>query len=408
VANEQDSGDRTEEPTPKKLQDARDRGDVSKSREIGSTVGLLAFAVLCALLATFIGSRIAALIYQAVAAIGRPFEIASVEMIVAASSTVIVLVLAIAVPVALLGLLAEFLQVGPVFTGKKMEPKLENMDPVKGFKRMFSMDNFVELGKAILKTLVLMGIAALIARSLLPQVATLPQGTPGAFAEALRSSWVQLVAWTVAIFVVIAVADALYQRYSHRKRLRMSFRDIRQEFKESEGDPLFKQHRRQQHSDLASGSAAQHASSAHMLVVNPTHVAIALDYDPETRPVPTVAAKGEDLLALDMREAAQRAGVPMLRDVPLARALLERAEVGETVPEDLFEAVAQAVVWARKERNQGATNAAGNKAGKASRDAAQGKPGRPDEAAARTTSPPGPNTPPDARPRPPRPPAPPR
>jgi type III secretion protein U len=356
MAEEQDAGDRTEQPTPKKLRDARERGDVSRSREIGSTVGLLVFALVAALLAAFAGSRLATLFDQAFGAIGRPFEVASAEMISAASWTVLALVLAVAVPVAVLGVIAEFLQVGPVFTGKKLEPKLERLDPVQGLKRMFGLDNLVELVKSVLKTLVLLAIAALVARGLLPEVATLPLGAPGAFGEALHSSWVRLVAWTVAVFTVIAVADALYQRYAYLKRLRMSVREIRRELKEDEGDPLLKQHRRQQHEELSSGSAVALARAAHMLVVNPTHVAIALDYDPQRSPVPTVAAKGEDALAMTMREAAREAGVPVLRDVPLARALLERAPVGEVVPDDLFEAVAHAVVWARQARARSAAD----------------------------------------------------
>ena len=240
---------------------------------------------------------------------------------------------------------------------------------------MFGLDNLVELVKSVLKTLVLLAIAALVARGLLPEVATLPLGAPGAFGEALRSSWVRLAAWTVAVFAVIAVADALYQRYAYLKRLRMSIREIRRERKEDEGDPLLKQQRRQQHEELNSGTAVQLARAAHMLVVNPTHVAIALHYDPQHCPVPTVAAKGEDALAMTMREAAREAGVPMLRDVPLARALLERAPVGEIVPDDLFEAVAHAVVWARQARARSAADAARKAGDRAPAGSAASRPG---------------------------------
>lgn len=353
MADEEDSGERTEQPTPKKLRDARERGDVSRSKDIGATAGLLMFVVVGALLAGYAGSRIAALFEQAIAAIDRPFETASAEIIVAAGWTVLALTLAVAIPVALFGLLTDFLQIGPIFTGKKLEPKIENLDPVKGIKRMFSMDNLFELAKSVVKTLVLLAIAFAVSKALLPQLATLPIGSPGAFGEALQTSWVRMVAWTLAIFTVIAVADALYQRYAYIKKLRMSLREIRREYKQEEGDPLLKQYRRQQHEELGSDSATQAAADAHMLVVNPTHVAIALDYDPKRQPVPTVLAKGEDEVALQMREAAREAGVPMLRDVALARALLERASVGEIVPDDLFEAVAHAVVWARTARARG-------------------------------------------------------
>jgi len=130
----------------------------------------------------------------------------------------------------------------------------------------------------------------------------------------------------------------------------MSMRDIKQEMKESEGDPYIKAQRRQLAQQLAQQNATNAARNANVLVVNPTHIAIAIDYDRETCPVPTIAAKGEDHVARAMRRAAEEAGVPIVRNIPLARDLLARAEIGEIVPSELFDIIAEVILWAREAR----------------------------------------------------------
>jgi type III secretion protein U len=360
MADDPNSGDRTEEPTPRKLADARKRGEVSKSREVGATVGLLAALAIGSLMVGWAGNQLAALIELAIASIGQPFEYTAPALARAAAWTVLSIVLAFGVPVALLELLADFLQVGPVFSTEPISPKLERLDLVAGLRRMFGADNLIELAKALLKTALIGLIAWLVVREIFAKSTALVHGAAPALAEAMRASTTQLLGWTVAIFSVVTMVDVLYQRYAFRKRMRMTRSEIKREHKENEGDPQLKQKRRQLHQEWAERNAVSSAQSANVLVMNPTHVAIALDYDPETAPVPVVSGKGEDDLAMQMRDHAQMAGVPVLRDIALARALLERAEVGEIVPDDLFDAVAQAIVWARgiREKEAAARRAA--------------------------------------------------
>ena len=355
MADEQDSGERTEQPTARRLRDARKRGDVHKSREIATTAGLLAMLVVSSLMVGFAGSRLAALFDLAIASIGKPFGAASQELGWAAAIALVTLVLAFAVPIAMVALLSDFLQVGPVFSFEKVRPRFDRLDPVAGLKRMFSTDNLVELFKSLAKTVLLAMIAWLVLRQMLGKATPLIHGGAQALGEAIRVSLVQLVAWTVAIFAVIAVADALYQRRSFLNKMRMSMSEIKRENKEDGGDPYLKQRRRELHQEWAQRNSMAATEQAHLLVVNPTHVAIALAYDPEKTPVPMVSAKGEDALALEMRERARDAGVPILRDIGLARSLLARARVGDVVPDDLFDAVAQAIVWARGVRARAAT-----------------------------------------------------
>ena len=255
---------------------------------------------------------------------------------------------------------------------EKLKPKMENMNPAKGLKRMFSMDNLVELVKSILKTAVVGTIAWLVMRKVLPELPLLVSGRPENVGAALwQTTWL-LLAWAGGSFVLVSAMDLAWQRFSYMKKMRMSMRDIRQEMKDAEGDPHLKGQRRQLQQEWAQQGASNAAAEAHVLVVNPTHVAIAIAYDRETCPVPTVTAKGQDDDALAMRQAAQEAGVPVLRNIELARGLLADAETGEIVPAELFDIIATVILWAQDVRHELA-KARGEAAAHAA-DAAQAKP----------------------------------
>lgn len=358
MADKNDGGDKTEQPTPKKLLDARKKGQVPKSKDLTSTVELLVWFGLAVLALGPVTHELGAVMEAALVSIGQPFAVAAPRLAAHALQALLLISAWLLLPVAAVGVLTEFLQAGPVFALDKVKPKLENMNPVEGVKRMFTMDNLVEVAKAVAKTALLLAIGWLVLRSLLPQVALLPLSTrPALVGTALWEVARPVLLWTVVVFVLVAVLDAAYQRWSFTKKMRMSRRDIRQEGKDNEGDPMIKAQRRQAHEEWSQRNSAQAARQANVLVVNPTHVAIAIDYDRETCPVPTLAAKGEDDVARQMREAAEEAGVPILRNVGLARDLLARGEVGELVPADLFDVIAEVILWARSERQRRGTDA---------------------------------------------------
>jgi len=360
MSDKNDGGDKTEKPTPKRLEDARKKGDVAKSKEVTSTLGLAVWLALGALVLGYAASRLAALYESLFNTIGQGwlhtgFAGAARAIGAQAAELALVLVAILLVPIAAVGLLTDFLQAGPVLTFEKLKPKLDHMNPVEGVKRMFSMDSMIELLKSIAKTALLFLLGWLVVESALPQMVGLaraPDMPAQVIGAMLWGLTLKLLGATVALFALVALLDAAYQRYSYTKKMRMSLRDIKQEMKESEGDPYIKQHRRQAHQEWSQQNAQQAARNANVLVVNPTHVAIAIDYDRETTPVPTIAAKGEDHVARAMRQAAEEAGVPIVRNVPLARDLLARAEVGEIVPSDLFDIIAEVILWAREAREQ--------------------------------------------------------
>jgi type III secretion protein U len=350
MADKNDGGDKTEKPTPKKLQDARKKGQVPKSKDLTSTVELAAWLGLLVLAGGWVSQQLAGLMDVALAAIGQPFETALLQVGGMAWQVALALFALMLLPALAVGLVAEYLQAGPVFSGERLKPKAENLNPVEGIKRMFTMDNLIEVLKSLAKTALLLTIGLVIVRSLLGPSAALLEGG-ASLGTLLHEGSLQLVAWTLVSFVLVALLDAAWQHHSFTKKMRMSLRDIRQEIKEAEGDPHVKQQRQQAHQEWSQRNAQQAARQANVLVVNPTHVAVAIAYDRDSCPVPTVSAVGEDHVARAMREAAEEAGVPIVRNVPLARDLLARGEAGALVPADLFDIVAEVILWAREVRD---------------------------------------------------------
>ncbi len=357
---EANDGDKTEKPTPKRLKDARKKGNVAKSKELTSVATLLAWLVIGSIGLGYASQRLAGGIAHIVDVIGRGWGRGQFAMLAASLGwewlvILMSLVAMFLIPAAAIGMLIEFLQAGPVLSFEKVTPKAEHMNPAEGLKRMFSVDSLVELLKAVAKAALLLLIGWLVIASLMPQIGILASSSTHSvlgFGEIAWLATFRTVMWTVAVFAMIAAIDVAWQRYRYQHKLRMSRRDIKQEMKESEGDPYVKQQRRQAHAEWSQRNAQSAARTASALVVNPTHVAIAIQYDKESCPVPTVSAKGEDHVARAMREAAEEAGVPIVRNVPLARDMLARAEEGEIIPPDLFDVIAEVVLWARETREQ--------------------------------------------------------
>jgi len=356
MADKNDGGDKTEQPTAKRLRDARKEGNVWKSREATGTVVLLVWLVLGGMLAALAGARLQALIDASLHVLNGDFVTRARNLGWQAAQVLVLLVATVMLPVMMTGLLVEFLQVGPVLALGKLKPNLEKMNPVEGFKRMFSADNLVEVLKSLVKVAVLGVVGWIVLRSSMPQFAALAGVSPEVVAprieQLLWQTSVRLVGASLGAFAGLAILDAVWQRHSYLKKMRMSRRDIRDEHKQDEGDPYVKAQRKQTHKEWSERNAAAAARQADVLVVNPTHVAIALDYDHEDKGVPTVSAKGEDEVARAMREAAEEAGVPIVRNVALARELLATTEVGAVVPRHLFDLVAEVILWAREVREE--------------------------------------------------------
>lgn len=363
MADKNNGGDKTEKPTAKRLRDARQKGDLAKSKDFSSALTMIVWLLLLLAASGIIGTRLAGFMSETVAHAtegdfrtnAANFGWGAVQlMLIAAGFTL--------VPAAIVGLLAEFTQVGVVLTGEKLKPKLDSLNPMEGLKRMFSMDNLFELAKTIIKAVLILSITGIVLMSALgrinelvgaaawaPVSGTGPQVAAAVF-DLSRSVTIQLFGWTVGVFLLVAFADRAWSHHRYIKKLMMSRRDIRQEHKDSEGDPMLKSQRRQMHEEWANQNAVAAAGRANVLLTNPTHLAIALDYDPEECPVPVIAAKGEGPLAAAMRARAVEEGVPIVRNIGLARSIWATAGVNDIIPEEHFEVVAEIILWARRAR----------------------------------------------------------
>jgi type III secretion protein U len=344
------TGEKTEQPTEKRLRDARRDGDIPKSHDLTQTATTLVWLLVLAGLSGYFADRVSALVEHAWARVDLASPNALREVGWEAAKTVVVLTV---IPLALVGLcgaLVEFLQTGGVFAPKRIAPDGSRLSPAKGMKRIASLDNVFEIAKSLLKTAVLAVLVALLIRHYLPDILNVPAAGITAYIGLDRRLIFMLGTWIVVLFAVVSIADRLFQKFSHRKRLRMSKHDVRRERKEEEGDPHTRGQRRRLHKRWATQDARQAAREATALVVNPTHIAVAIFYDAERTAVPLITAKGEGNLAQLMRREAEEAGVPVIRDVPLARALSFYGEEDEFIPEDYFDAVAEVIAWAERFR----------------------------------------------------------
>jgi type III secretion protein U len=348
----EESGDQTELPTPKRIEDSRKEGNVHKSKDLTSTVVLLTWLILGWLVVPMLSHHIEALFAESVSLFNKPFDVAVIQLGTSAFHAFLWLTIPLLLACAFMILLVEFLQVGPLFAPKKMLPKMEHMNPVEGIKKIFKQENWIELFKSIAKCAILLGIMYLAVRSFLPAYISLVHGTPGAFAPAFWAGAMRIGIWTIMAFVFVSVLDAFYQHYSYVKNLKMSMRDIKQEVKQSEGDPYIKGHRKQMHQEFAQASTSNAIRGASVVVTNPTHIAVAIRYQAGETELPMVVAKGEDYDAEEIKRIAKEAGVPILENVDLARGLYEKVETEDFITSEFFKVVAEVLRWAEQVKAQ--------------------------------------------------------
>jgi type III secretion protein U len=349
--NQRDTGQtKSEPPTRRRLKDLRKRGEVAKSGDVTATTVLLAALAFFMLAGSQLLRRLNAMLEQVVGlpltdgddtrAVGAMTR----ELLVDAAWLIAPLVVVVIIAAALSG----FLQVGPVFSTDPIKPQFERLNPVAGARRMFSTRTLVELIKLFIKTGVLALIVWLIGMALLPTLLRAPSlDFRAVLPLALDSVW-RLVAAALVGFIAITAADVWFQRWDHRRRNRMSLDEVRRENREEEGDPHVRSRRRQLHREASTASMLEGVRQASVVIVNPTHFAVALHYEAGVTALPVVVAKGEDDVARRIRAIAEEEGIPILHDVDLARRLHAGAPVDEYIPEEFIEPVAAVLRWVRE------------------------------------------------------------
>ena len=348
--SKEEGADKTEPPTQKKIRDARKEGDVSKSKELTGTVILLGWVVGSWLLLRTMYGRMSDLFDKAFESIQQPFDVALLAVSKVAFEALVILCIPMLILALFMGVLTEFLQVGPIVAFKKMAPKLDKMNPVEGIKKMFSMDNLVELVKSVIKTVALLGIGAYVLWKALPDILQVPWSDPSVIGSLIWDAIVKIGVWTIFVFFFVSAVDVWYQKFSYTKKLRMSRRDIKQEGKENEGDPYIKSRRRQLHQEWSQQNMMNAVRGSNVVVTNPTHIAIAIQYEHGIDDLPIVVAKGEDYEAELIKKVAEEAGIPILQNIPLARGLNEKVDLDDYISDEFFEAVAEVLYWAETVR----------------------------------------------------------
>ncbi|MBR2570498.1 MAG: flagellar biosynthesis protein FlhB [Paenibacillus sp.] len=344
------SQEKTEKATPKKRQESRQKGQVAKSQELpGAGILVLTFASLM-MLGGFYKDRILNLFRDPL--LERMNMDLTINNVMDYFSHLFIQFLIIMAPifivVMIVGAVMNYVQIGFLFTGEPLKVKFSKINPVEGFKKMFSMRSLVELVKSIIKLVIIGAIAYMSLWGEQDKIIQLSHMPLPAILSFTAQLTVMLGIKIGAALCVLAIFDYMYQKYEFEKSIRMSKQDIKDEYKKMEGDPLIKSKIKERQRRMAMMRMMSEVPNADVVITNPTHFAVAIRYEGSTMEAPTVIAKGQDYVALKIRELAKDHGVITMENKPLARALFERTEIGDSIPGDLFQAVAEVLAYVYK------------------------------------------------------------
>lgn len=346
MAEDADQESKTEDPSGKRLGDAAKQGNVARSQEIGYWFTFLAATIILWMMGETLPHRIV----EATRVFFEQPHLIPVDgphLINLAFDLMMDIGLAMS-PVLGLFLIASLagniLQNPPHFNAQKLQPDLNKINPMAGLKRMFSVNSLVEFVKNTFKIVIIGVILFAILLPELDELEVLIDLDVAVLLELCAKIVLKLLGALVGIMLVVAIADYLYQRYSYLKQLRMTKQEVKDEYKEQEGDPLIKAKLRQMRMQRVRGRMMAAVPNASVVVTNPTHYAVALQYDPEKSDAPVVVAKGSDLIAKRIREIATENNVPIVQNPPLARALF-KTELDNPIPFEHFRAVAEVISY---------------------------------------------------------------
>ena len=354
MADDQDRGQKTEEASPRRRQEAREKGQVAMSTELVAALTLLAWVGLSLVvgprLAGGIGGTLTELVRQAGAGSALELGPTGAGALMGSVGRETLLLLAMAVlPLFGLGLLVAYGQVGLRVTPKALTFDLARVNPIKGFGRLFSARSAVRTALALAKIVVVTGTMAALAWGQIGEVASLGHGELGPVLAGAVGVMLRCALGAVVAILALALFDLAFQRWQHERDLRMSKQELRDELKQTEGDPHLKARIRAVQREMATRRMMAEVPRSTVVVTNPTHFAVALLYerDSEGKRVgaPRVTAKGADHMALRIKEVAREAGVVCYEDAPLARALHAQVEIGDEIPVELYQAVASVLAY---------------------------------------------------------------
>lgn len=352
-----EGGEKTEEATPKKLKDAREEGRVAKSAELNTGISLLALFAVMKFYLSYMGNdflEVFKLYFNYIGEYRR--EDYSTGLLLSMVRDIFVRVTLITLPIfgvaVLIAFIINVLQVKWEISAKPLKPKGSKLNPISGFKKMFSLDKVVELIKAVLKIAVIAYIAYNTYQDQWRAIIKMYDYTLLDALSLIGQIVINLGLKISIVFVIIGVADLIYQKLKFKKELRMSKQEIKDEFKQSEGDPQIKGRIRSKMQEASRARMMQKLPEADVVITNPTHLAVAIKYDRDVDDAPVVIAKGADYLAVRIKEIAKEHDIAIVENKPLARMLYHNVDLDSEIPQELYQMVAEVLVYVYETKNK--------------------------------------------------------
>jgi flagellar biosynthetic protein FlhB len=349
------SGEKTEDPTPRRIQEARDEGNVPRSQDLSAAIALMAAMLLLMVMGNDIFAAFRALLRSMLGGQwGRPAtgpeDIGQILAVAGMAAARIALPIALALFA--VGIAANVVQVGFMVTLKPLTPNLNKLSPLKGLKNLFSRRAAMRMVMSLLKVFIVVAIATVVIMIDMPKALALIRLEPAPLLAAASGVVIGLALKIGALLLVLALLDFIYQRWQHQQDLRMTKQEVKEEWKRMEGDPLVKQRRSKVARQLALQRISADVPGSDVVVTNPTHFAVALKYD-DSMAAPKVVAKGADYLAMRIRQIAAANEIPVVERPPLARSLYRHVEVGQEIPAKFYAAVAEILAYVYRLRRTG-------------------------------------------------------
>lgn len=341
-----DDQEKTEEPTSKKIEDARKEGNVPKSQDTSSFITLIVALATFFALFPMIQSRMFSLYRYTQSFYGIDMDKNDVYILmISVFREVLFMIIPLATTVAIAGVLAALLQFGFVFTTKPLTPDFKKIDPIKGLKNLVSMKKLVEAIKTIVKVFAVLTVAAFYLYDFVYELPSLVFFPIVDQLEWLKSKAFILIAVMLLLFLILALVDLFFVRYNYFKDLKMSKQEIKDEYKQMEGDPQVKARIKRVQFEMTKKRMMQNIPTADVVITNPTHYAVAIRYDQEKEHAPKIVAKGVDHLALKIKERAREYGIQVIENPPLARELYKKCELDQMIPDTMYKAVAEVLAF---------------------------------------------------------------
>lgn len=342
-------GDKTEKATPKKRKDTRKKGQVFHSREISSALVLMSVFISLRIFGGNIYNQVLLFTKKVLTQYPETEDLYMKDILLQVFIDVVIVLFKAVGPVLLValltGLIVNYAQIGFLFTAEMLKPKFDRINPLSGIKRVFSMRSVVELLKAVLKITIIGYVSYMYLNGQAYTIMSLMDMDVLGIASFIGLTSLNLAIRICVVLIILGIADFIYQWWDYEKNLRMSKQEVKEEYKQTEGNPEIKSKIRQKQRQISMRRMMQEVPKADVVITNPTHLACALKYDQDVTQAPVMVAKGQDYLALRIKEVAMDNSIEIIENKPLARSLFNIVDIGQAIPPELYQAVAEVLAF---------------------------------------------------------------